>query len=89
MGRVWSEEYAAMNLRFSGIAGIIFGSLFRFLHWPGANIMLFAGALLTIVTLTILITTEPGPWTVHIQRPVRVFTSLAVALLGAIFQMMH
>ena len=51
--------------------------------------MLFAGALLTIVTLTFLINPEPGPWTVHIQRPVRVFGSLAVALLGAIFQMMH
>ncbi len=78
-----------MNLRSIGIAGIILGILFKFLHWPGANILLLVSALLTITTLSILLITKPGPWSVQIQRPLWVFGSLALALCGVTFKLMH
>jgi|694.fasta_scaffold64695_2 hypothetical protein len=78
-----------MNLRSIGIAGLIIGILFKFLHWPGANIILLTSAVLTLVTLLILLVTKPGPWSVQIQRPIWIFGSLAVALIGVIFKLMH
>jgi sugar phosphate permease len=78
-----------MNIRSIGIAGFILGLLFKFLHWPGANIILLSSAIVTIVMLTVLLARKPGPWTLHVQRPAMLFGSISVALMGTLFKMMH
>lgn len=78
-----------MTIRSIGIAGFILGILFKFLHWPAANIVLMSSALLTIITLAILLATRPGPWTLLVQRPAMLFGSVATALVGVLFKMMH
>lgn len=78
-----------MRIRSISIAGFIVGILFKFLHWPYANIVVVTGAVLTIVTLTILLARKPGPWTLTVQRPVVLFGSITVALVGVLIKMMH
>ena len=73
-----------MNLRSIGIAGIILGSLFKVQHWPGANVIALAGALLTITAVIIALTTQPF----SLSRGLR---SLAGVLLVAtvVLKMQH
>lgn len=78
-----------MFIRSIGIAGFILGILFKVQHWPAANVMLLVSTLVTIVMLTILLLRKPGPWTLHVQRPAMLFGSLALALVGMLFKMMH
>lgn len=83
------QNLLTMRIRSIGIAGFIVGILFKFLHWPGANMILLTSALVTIVMLTVLLTRKPGPWTLHVQRPAMLFGSISMALMGVLFKMMH
>lgn len=50
-----------MYIRSIGIAVLIFGTLFKVLHWPGANIMILTGgAVAALAAITVLIM-KPGP----------------------------
>lgn len=73
-----------MNLRSIGIAGIILGSLFKVQHWPGANVIALAGALLTVAAVIIALTTQPFSFS-------RGLRSLAGVLLVAtvVLKMLH
>lgn len=44
----------AFSLALLGAALLVMGSLFKFLHWPGANIQVLAGALVLSVGLVAL-----------------------------------
>jgi hypothetical protein len=78
-----------MYIRSIGIAGIILGILFKTLHWPGASIILLSGALLAVITTTLLLIQKPGPWNIRIEYPVWIFGSVVVVMTGMIFKTMH
>ncbi len=40
-----------MYIRALGIAGLGIGVLFKVMHWPGANVIIVAGGLITLVAL--------------------------------------
>ena len=50
-----------MYIRSIGIAILIFGTLFKVLHWPGANIMILTGGLLAALAAIAVLITKPGP----------------------------
>ncbi len=77
------------TIRSISIAMFLLGVLFKTLHWPGAAIILFSGTALSAVTLASLLVRRPGPWSVLIERPVMLFGSISIALVGLLFKMMH
>lgn len=78
-----------MHIRSLGFAGFLIGILFKVLHWPGANVIMLAGALLTLVAVVLLLVRSGQPLTIQVRRPALLFASVAVALFGVLFKMMH
>lgn len=50
-----------MYIRSIGIAILIFGTLFKVLHWPGANLMILAGGVVAALAAIAVLVTKPGP----------------------------
>lgn len=50
-----------MYIRSIGIAVLIFGTLFKVLHWPGANIMILSGGVVAALAAIAVLVTKPGP----------------------------
>jgi hypothetical protein len=50
-----------MYIRSIGIAVLIFGTLFKVLHWPGANIMILTGGVVAALAAIAVLITKPGP----------------------------
>lgn len=50
-----------MYIRSIGIAVLIFGTLFKVLHWPGANIMIFTGGAVAALAAIAVLVIKPGP----------------------------
>lgn len=44
----------ALSLTLIGIAVLTLGSLFKTLHWPGANLQILAGSMVLVVALVAL-----------------------------------
>lgn len=78
-----------MNMRSLGIAGLVIGLLFKILHWPGANIVLLASALLTTASLVHLLIRKRGPWHIEIRRPGMLIASLMSVFVGSFLKAMH
>lgn len=78
-----------MYIRSIAFASLVMGVLFKTLHWPGANIVLLAGTVLSLVTLLVLLIKKPGPWSIRIARPVWPMGALVLVLIGSMFKAMH
>ena len=50
-----------MYIRSIGIAALIFGTLFKVLHWPGANVLILTGGVVAAVAAIALLVLKPGP----------------------------
>ncbi len=50
-----------MYIRSLGIATFIFGTLFKVLHWPGANMLILIGGVVAALAAIALLVTRPGP----------------------------
>lgn len=50
-----------MYIRSLGIAVLIFGTLFKVLHWPGANIMILTGGVVAALAAIAVLVIKPGP----------------------------
>lgn len=50
-----------MYIRSLGIAVLIFGTLFKVLHWPGANIMILTGGVVAALAAIAVLVMKPGP----------------------------
>lgn len=50
-----------MYIRSIGIAILIFGTLFKVLHWPGANFMILTGGVMAALAAIVVLVTKPGP----------------------------
>ncbi|MEX1132031.1 MAG: hypothetical protein WEC15_02300 [Flavobacteriales bacterium] len=50
-----------MYIRSIGIAVLIFGTLFKVLHWPGANVMILTGGVVAALAAIAVLVTKPGP----------------------------
>jgi hypothetical protein len=50
-----------MYIRSIGIAVLIFGTLFKVLHWPGANIMILTGGAVAALAAIAVLVIKPGP----------------------------
>ena len=50
-----------MYIRSIGIATLIFGTLFKVLHWPGANIMILSGGAVAALAAIAVLIMKPGP----------------------------
>jgi phosphatidylserine synthase len=50
-----------MYIRSIGIAVLIFGTLFKVLHWPGANLMILTGGVVAALAAIAVLITKPGP----------------------------
>ena len=50
-----------MYIRSLGIAALIFGTLFKVLHWPGANVMILTGGAVPALAAIMVLITKPGP----------------------------
>jgi hypothetical protein len=49
-----------MYIRSLGIAVLIFGTLFKVLHWPGANIMILTGGVVAALAAIAVLVMKPG-----------------------------
>lgn len=77
------------TLRSISIAGLILGTLFKTLHWPGGNILLLTSGVLTILTLAFLLAKTSGPMTIQLPRPAMLFGSVMAVVTGLMFKVMH
>jgi hypothetical protein len=50
-----------MYTRSIGIAALIFGTLFKVLHWPGANMLILTGGVVAALAAIALLVMKPGP----------------------------
>jgi hypothetical protein len=50
-----------MYIRSIGIAILIFGALFKVLHWPGANVLILIGGVVAALAAIAVLITKPGP----------------------------
>ena len=50
-----------MYIRSVGIAALILGTLFKVLHWPGANIMILTGGVVAGLAAIAVLVMKPGP----------------------------
>ena len=78
-----------MNLRAFGLAGLIAGTLFKILHWPGAGYLVLGSALLTAVALVLRTARQRGPWTIEISKPGWFVPAVVAALYGMVFKTLH
>ncbi len=50
-----------MYIRSIGIAVLIFGTLFKVLHWPGANVLILTGGIVAALATIAALVMKPGP----------------------------
>ncbi|MBK7267957.1 MAG: hypothetical protein IPI07_00050 [Flavobacteriales bacterium] len=50
-----------MYIRSIGIAALIFGTLFKVLHWPGANFLILSGGVVAALAAIVVLIMKPGP----------------------------
>ena len=51
-----------MYTRNIGIAGLFIGTLFKVMHWPGANIISVISGVLVVAATVFIVLTKPKPW---------------------------
>lgn len=70
---------------------LLFGTLFKISHWPGANVLIVIGAAAGIFLFVLLITTFFGKLTTGFEQFNGIFASLALilSLLAFMFKLMH
>lgn len=76
-----------MYIRSIGFTAFTIGILFMPLHWPGAKMIMLAGALLTLLAVGLLLAHRQEPLTIQVQRPGVLFVSVALTLFGVLFKM--
>jgi hypothetical protein len=84
-----SNTTTMRTIRTIGIAGSIFGLLFKTLHWPGASIILLTSGVLTFVMLALLLLCKPGPMIVKLHYPAMLIGALMAVITGGMFKIMH
>jgi hypothetical protein len=75
-----------MYIRSIGIAALIFGTLFKVLHWPGANVLILSGGVVAALAAITVLVTKPGPKPV--SAVLRTVTG-ALLILFLLFKLFH